>query len=140
MLLDANNTSSNHPKSQFARSKKGTLRKCLSPIRKSLNWGKNSEILETIVVHQIENSKFTNTTISTVPSMFSPYEERGGEYKPWISLYKHSLFLRLLTGQHIDLGGVVSKTKKFFPFLPTPNPVYIYYDLYICICRCISSV
>jgi len=78
--------------------------------------------------------------------MFSTYEEKkslqgwGGEYKLCISPYRQSLFPRLPTGQHTDIRRVVPKKGKFFLFLASPNPAYIYHDLYICIFINISSI
>lgn len=140
VFLDANNTSSNHLKRQLARSKKGTLRKHLCSIRKSLKWGKTPEILEIIAVHKDRKMKKSFMLLFPLSPLCFP-QMRWGEES--ISCGSHSintLFLILLTGQHTDTWGVFPKTETLFPFLPTPNPVNIYYDSYICTCRYIRRI
>lgn len=118
VFLDANNTSSNHLKRQFARSKKGTLRKHLRPIRKSLKWGKKPEILETIAVHKDRKMQKSFMLLFPLSPLCFPQMRWGEESISCGSHSINSLFLKLLTGQHMDNGEFSQRWKHSSPFFP----------------------
>lgn len=116
------------------------IQNCLCPISRRLNWGKNPKISETIVVHRDRKLQKSLILLFLLSPQCFPHMRRGEESISCGSNSVNRVCSRDFSQASILIYAVVPKKEKFFPFLPTPNPVYIYYDLSICICRCISSI